>query len=67
MHKIIDASTRKCQQISSEKTQCSAEAAGCWDFSTPTKLQTKWLCIGHAMWNGVSRNPKIQVFEEVTK
>ena len=63
--KRVDPASRRCEHIGSDKTKCgSSEAAGNWDLTTGKKIKTKWLCMGHAVYWGVSRNPQQSVFEK---
>lgn len=63
--KELDPSNRRCQEIGSDGVRCGASAHGLWDVSRgkSRKSNEKWLCIGHAIFWNVSRNPRIVVFE----
>jgi hypothetical protein len=65
--KRVDPATRRCEQVGTDKAQCVAQAAGTWDVTTGKTVKCKWLCIGHAIYWNVSRNPQQAVFEEATK
>lgn len=63
--KRVDPSTRRCERVGrTDKVQCASEAAGNWELGTGKYPKFKWLCLGHAIWWGVSRNPQQAVFEE---
>ncbi len=72
--KRVDPATMRCEQhqlnmkTNSRKpkvdTQCQAQAAGNWEIGTGKYPKFKWLCLGHSIWWGVSRNPQQAVFEE---
>lgn len=62
--KRVDPATRRCDQVGTDKVRCSGQAAGNWDLTTGKHIKTKWLCLGHAIYWNVSRNPQQAVFEE---
>jgi hypothetical protein len=63
--KRVDPASRRCEHVGTDKARCgSSGAAGNWDLGTGKYPKTKWLCLGHAIFWGVSRNPQQAVFEE---
>ena len=55
----------RCEHVGTDKTKCASQgAAGNWEVGTGKYPKWKWLCIGHAIFWGVSRNPQQAVFEK---
>jgi hypothetical protein len=67
MYRRIQPATKRCEQVGTVKDKCGMRAAGNWDLTTGKRIKTKWLCLGHAIYWGVNRNPQQAVFEEVAK
>jgi hypothetical protein len=62
----VDPATRRCEHVGTDKTKCASTsgAVGNWDLGTGKHAKFKWLCMGHAIYWGVSRNPQQAVFEK---
>lgn len=65
MYRRIEPATKRCEQAGTLKATCGMRAAGNWDLTTGKRIKTKWLCLGHAIYWNVHRNPQQTVFEEV--
>lgn len=61
--KLVDAATKRCDHVLRDKTRCTGEAAGNWNTYGTKHDNPKWLCLGHAIQRGISKNARNAVFE----